>query len=162
MDDAPMTAIVIVVLLACVAAGAGVLVMTRRIRESAQRSNEIIPGRPTNAPAAWAGSHDPEARLHRRIRDALALLRDDPGLSHDGERIDATVRLELAATDLDNWLVSVSKTPPRLRETALAHADTAVTELENVAAGLSAGGALPADRVDALISRISSPPALGT
>lgn len=154
------TAIVVVVLLACVAAAVGVFLMTRRIRDSAVRSNEIIPGQPTNAPAAWAGSHDPEARLHRRIRDALALLRADPKLEYDGERIDTRVRIELAATDLDNWLIAVAKTPPRLRETALAHADSAVTELENVAAALSGGATMQHDRVDELITRISSPPAL--
>ncbi|PVY32788.1 hypothetical protein [Williamsia muralis] len=154
------TAIVVVVLVACVAAAVGVFLMTRRIRDSAVRSNEIIPGQPTNAPASWAGSHDPEARLHRRIRDALALLRADPKLEYDGERIDARVRIELAATDLDNWLIAVSTTPPRLRETALAHADSAVTELENVAAALSGGATVQHDRVDELITRISSPPAL--
>ena len=154
------TAIVVVVLLACVAAAVGVFLMTRRIRDSAVRSNEIIPGQPTNAPAAWAGSHDPEARLHRRIRDALALLRADPKLEYDGKRIDTRVRIELAATDLDNWLIAVAKTPPRLRETALAHADSAVTELENVAAALSGGATVQHDRVDELITRISSPPAL--
>ncbi|WP_143696606.1 hypothetical protein [Williamsia muralis] len=154
------TAIVVVVLLACVAAAVGVFLMTRRIRDSAVRSNEIIPGQPTNAPAAWAGSHDPEARLHRRIRDALALLRADPKLEYDGERIDTRVRIELAATDLDNWLIAAAKTPPRLRETALAHAGSAVTELENVAAALSGGATMQHDRVDELITRISSPPAL--
>lgn len=125
------------------------------------RSNEIIPGQPTNAPAAWAGSHDPEARLHRRIRDALALLRADPKLEYDGERIDARVRIELAAIHLDNWLIAVSKTPPRLRESALVNADYTVTELENVAAALSGGATVQYERVGELISRISSPPALG-
>jgi hypothetical protein len=158
-----MTAtIVVIVLVVCVAAAAGVFLVIRRIRDSALRSAEIIPGQPTNAPASWAGSHDPEARLHRRIRDALALLRSDPRLDYDGARIDARVRIELAATDLDNRLVSIAKTPPRLREPAVAHADSAVTDLENLAADLAAGGELDPTRVDALISRISSPPALGS
>jgi len=156
-----MTAvIVLVVLVACVAAAAGVFVMTRRIRAGALAANEIIPGQPTNAPSSWAGSHDPEARLHRRIRDALALLRSDPKLEYDGARIDARVRIELAATELDNRLITAAASPTRIRESIVAQSDSAVTELENVAAALSAGGEVNLDQVQALVTRMSSPPAI--
>jgi hypothetical protein len=154
-----MATIVVIVIVVCVAAAAGVFVMTRRIRDSALQSNEIVPGQKTDAPAAWAGSHDPEARLHRRIRDALTLLRSDPKLDHDGIRIDTRVRIEFAATDLDNRLIAIAKAPPRLKEGALTDADAAVTDLENLAADLATGGELDPLRVDALITRISSPPA---
>lgn len=152
--------IVIVVIVACVAAVGGVFVMTRRIRDNALQANQIIPGQPTNAPASWAGSHDPEARLHRRIRDALTLLRSDPKLDYDGARIDARVRLEMAATELDNRLISASKTPGRLREGIVAQADTAVTELENLAATLSGGAELQLETVDSVVDVMSSPPHL--
>ncbi|HEY9311423.1 hypothetical protein [Williamsia sp.] len=155
-----ITVVVVIVLIASVAAVAGVFVMTRRIRATAQASNEIIPGQPTNAPASWAGSHDPEARLHRRIRDALALLRSDPKLEYDGARIDARVRIELAATDLDNRLIAAAASPSRIRESIVAQSDSAVTELENVAAALSAGGEINVDRVQTLVTRMSSPPAI--
>lgn len=155
-----ITAIVLVVLVACVAAAAGVFVMTRRIRAGALAANEIIPGQATNAPASWAGSHDPEARLHRRIRDALALLRSDPKLEYDGARIDARVRIEMAATDLDNRLITAAASPARLREPIAAQADSVVTELENVAAALSAGGEIDLRQVEALVARMTSPPQL--
>lgn len=155
-----ITAIIVVVIVVCVAAAGGVFVMTRRIRDRALRSNQIIPGQPTLAPASWAGSHDPEARLHRRIRDALTLLRSDPKLDYDGARIDARVRLEMAATELDNRLISASKAPGRLREGIVAQADTAVTELENLAATLSGGAQLQLDGVDSVVAMMSSGPQL--
>lgn len=150
--------IVLLALVAALAAGAGVFVMTRRIRDGAHRANEIIPGQPTDAPASWSGSHDPEARLHRRIRDALSLLRSDPKANYDGARIDARVRLEIAATDLDNQLITAAKSPQRLREPLVARADTAVTELENIAAEISGGADVRLDRVDAVIGRMTAPP----
>lgn len=158
-----MTAVIVViviVIIACLAAVGGVFVMTRRIRDSASKANEIIPGQPTNAPASWAGSHDPEALLHRRIRDALTLLRSDPELDHDGARIDARVRLEMAATELDNRLVATSKSPARLRESLITHADIAVTELEDLAATVVGGGQLPIDAVNSVVNEMSSPPQL--
>jgi hypothetical protein len=150
--------VVLLVLVACLAAAAGVFVMTTRIRGGAQRANEIIPGQPTDAPVSWSGSHDPEARLHRRIRDALSLLRSDPKSDYDGARIDARVRLEIAATALDNRLITASKTPPRLREPLVTHADAAVTELENLAAEISGGADVQLERVDAVIGRMTAPP----
>jgi hypothetical protein len=155
-----ITVVVVIVVIACVAAVAGVFVMTRRIRATALASAEIIPGQPTNAPVSWAGSHDPEARLHRRIRDALALLRSDPKLGYEGARIDARVRIELAATDLDNRLIAAAASPGRLRESVVAQSDSAVTELENVAAALSSGADLDLARIEALVSQMTSPPQL--
>ncbi|WP_207839196.1 hypothetical protein [Williamsia soli] len=154
------TVIVVVVVVACIAAAGGVFIMTRRIRQSALQANEIVPGRPTRAPASWAGSHDPEARLHRRIRDALALLRSDPKLDYDGARIDARVRIEIAATELDDRLITAAQSPQRLRGPLVAHAETSVAELENLASEISGGAELRLDHVDAVISRMTSPPRL--
>lgn len=156
-----MTAvIVLVVIVACVAAVGSVFVMTRRIRDNALQANEIIPGHKTNAPASWAGSHDPEARLHRRIRDALSLLRSDPKLDYDGARIDARVRIELAATELDDRLIAAARSPERLRKDIVAQADAAVTELENLTSEISGGAELQLERVDNVISRMTVPPAV--
>ncbi|PYE21148.1 hypothetical protein DFR67_101546 [Williamsia limnetica] len=154
------TVVVLLVIAAALAAAAGVFMMTRRIRDGALRANEIIPGQATNAPASWSGSHDPEARLHRRIRDALSLLRSDPHADYDGGRIDARVRLEIAATELDNRLIAASKSPQRVREPVVAQAGLAVTELENLAAEISGGADLQLERVDAVIHRMTSPPRL--
>lgn len=157
-----MTAvIVLVVIIACVAAVAGVFVMTRRIRDNALQANEIIPGQKTTAPASWAGSHDPEARLHRRIRDALSLLRSDPKLDYDGARIDARVRIEFAATELDNRLVAAARSPERFRKDIVAQAEAAVTELENLTSEIAGGTELRLERVDAVISRMTTPPEIG-
>jgi hypothetical protein len=154
------TVVVLLVIVAGLAAAGGVFVMTRRIREGARRANELIPGQPTNAPESWSGSHDPEARLHRRMRDALSLLRSDPKADYDGGRIDARVRLEIAATELDNRLVTASKSPQRVRDPIIAQAGDAVTELENLAAEISGGADLQLPRVDAVVGLLTTRPQL--
>ncbi len=45
-------------------------------------ANEVVPGVPTSAPKAWAGAHTPEARLHRRLRDAVMASRPTPRSTH--------------------------------------------------------------------------------
>lgn len=42
---------------------------------------EVVPGVATTAPIAWAGAHTAEAKLHRRLGDAVRAMRSQPALS---------------------------------------------------------------------------------
>jgi hypothetical protein len=100
-------------------------------------ANEIIPGVPTNAPKQWAGAHSAEARLHRRLRDAMGSLRanaalDDPSLS--GVRAD----LERHALEIDDHLVAVAALPKGHRDEPLQRVGRAVDVVEATVASLVA------------------------
>ncbi len=135
---------------------AGLVGLTIGIRRSQERSNQIVPGVPSPAPASWAGAHTPEARLHRRLRDAVSGLRAqaDVGVS-EAERHD----LEQAALDIDAQLVAIAALPERLRADHLATAEAAVTALEDAAGTLLAeavkrGGSAAGGRLEEVAERL--------
>src|ERR1700753_2162249 len=85
-----------------------VAIVGRRQQRQTARANQLIPGHPTRAPRSWALSHNPEAVLHRRLRDAMTALRA-------AESFDASppfvlrARLERTALDLDAHRVVVAQ-----------------------------------------------------
>jgi len=106
-------------------------------------ANEVIPGHPTQAPKAWAGAHSPEAKLHRRLRDAMTALRanralDEPAL------VPVREALEREALAVDDRLVAVAALPKGVRAAPLAQVATAVEAIEQAVAdvvGLRGPGA---------------------
>ena len=72
-------------------------VVALRNKAAFERSNELIPGVRSVAPTSWAGSHEPEARLHRRLIQALDALRANQAFDHDGSLLDLRVELEQQA-----------------------------------------------------------------
>jgi hypothetical protein len=149
-----MTFVTIALLLIALAgAGGGAAVVL--IGRSRTRRNRVVPEVATNAPAAWAGAHTQEARLHRRLRDAVAAGRavSDP----DGSLIAARVELERSAVAVDEHLVALSKLSERERSGRLSASTAAVASVEAAAAQLGdarhhgVGGALPA--VEAALER---------
>jgi len=153
-----MTAVLVIIVLMIVAAGAGIVVVVRRLQAANRRRAQLIPGVNAGVPDSWAGSHDPEARLHRRLRDALGALRSSPTLDYDGMLIDARVRLEAAATEFDGRLVALSQLPSDAKTPMLADAEAAVGQVETVVAELIANpsNALPA--LDSAVGRLQQPP----
>lgn len=98
-------------------------------------ANEIIPGVPTSAPKAWAGAHSPEARLHRRLRDAMTALRanrslDEPAL------VEVRETLEREALALDDRLVAAAALPKTVREEPIRRVAGAVDAVEAVVADI--------------------------
>lgn len=124
-------------LLAVVLVVGGVAALAIRSKSAYDRSNELLPGVPTNAPSSWAGSHDPEARLHRRLRDALAALRANQDFDHDGTMIDLRVDLEQQAVALDDQLIATAALPKNLRSEPLARLTAAVESIERAVADLA-------------------------
>jgi len=100
-------------------------------------ANEIIPGVATSAPKAWAGAHSPEARLHRRLRDAMTALRSNRALD---EPALAPVReaLEREALAVDDRLVAAAALPKGARDEPIRRAGEAVEAIEQAVADVVA------------------------
>ncbi|MFG3524182.1 hypothetical protein ACGF5S_28280 [Nocardia nova] len=109
-----------------VAIGAVALAHQRR-RIAAE--NQVVPGTATRAPTAWARSHEPEARLHRRLRDAMTALR---AVTAYDTAATVTLRadLEQSALALDDHLVAISMLHSDARTAQLAQTERAVAAVE--------------------------------
>jgi hypothetical protein len=119
-----------------------VAVVGRRQQRAITRDNQLIPGRPTRAPRSWARSHDPEAVLHRRLRDAMTALRGvnsfDPGVA-----LVLRADLEQTALDLDNHLVAVALLTPAHKDELLQTITTTVEGIEAAIARYAAAATTP-------------------
>jgi len=124
----------LIVAAAVVAAmAAGLRAGVRRQRRHQLERNAVVPGVLTTAPPSWAGSHDPEARLHRRLRDTVAALRADPRVrSADLQEVRMAVEREAVA--IDERLVAIAALPAARRHDPLTALTTAVEHLEGAVA----------------------------
>ncbi len=98
-------------------------------------ANEIVPGVPTTAPKGWAGAHSPEARMHRRLRDAIVALQanaslDDPAM--------APVRssIQEQALGVDDRLIAAAALPKGHRDGPLGQVEKAVSAIESAVASV--------------------------
>ena len=92
-------------------------------------ANEVIPGVPTTAPKEWAGAHSVEARLHRRLRDAMTALRANRSLDEPA-MIQVREALEREALAIDEQLVAAAALPQRVRDEPLRQVTAAVESVE--------------------------------
>ena len=130
--------VVVVILLLVVSAVVAATVVVRTNKRKFAEANVILPGTTTKAPAEWAGAHTPEARLHRRLRDAVAAVRANPAME-DAFMMDARVSLEQQALAVDERLIAVAALPERVRAEPLASVAAAVDAVEAAVAALVAG-----------------------
>ena len=127
----------LVVLLVLAAAGGGfAYALASRSKAGYRASNQLVPGVPTRAPASWAGSHRPEAKLHRRLRDALAALRANQRFDDDGSLLDLRVDIEQQAVAIDERLLAVAALPDSVRQAPLMRLHGEVTLVEQAVADL--------------------------
>lgn len=133
--------LVVLAALAVLSGVAVAAVVALRTKAAFERSNELIPGVRSAAPASWAGSHEPEARLHRRLRQALAALRANQAFDHDGSLLDLRVELEQQAVEVDQQLVATAALPVHLRSDPLERLSGAVASLEQAVADLAGSSA---------------------
>lgn len=124
-----MLVFVLVALILLAAVVGGVMLLSSRQKRATADANQIIPGTPTRAPASWAGSHDPEPRLHRRLRDAMTAVRTANSLD-DGTTIVLRAELEQAALAWDDRLVAIAALPATAREEQRATAAKGVETIE--------------------------------
>lgn len=121
------------------AAGAGYLAFrgTKKLKDNYERSNQVVPGFTTAAPTSWLGSHDPEARLHRRLIDAIKALHANQQFDTLGTYLDLRVELEQQAIAIDNELVSVAALPVAQRQEPLTKLTQAVESIEQAVGELA-------------------------
>ena len=136
-----MGAFAILLLLLCIAVVAGGvafgLALARRGREGYAAQGEIIPGVPSEAPAEWAGAHSREAKLHRRLGDAVRALRAQERLEEDVAALELRVELEQHALAVDRRLIAAAALPASQRDRALAEVEVSVAAVEEAAADLA-------------------------
>lgn len=125
--------VLLVVLLVIAGVVAGGVALARSSRDKYHSANEVVPGTPTRAPKEWAGAHTAEARLHRRLRDAVAALRANPALD-DLAFHEARMMVEQEALAVDDRLVAVAALPPQRRNERLQPVAEAVEAIESVVA----------------------------
>ena len=77
--SARLTASSLVAVVAIVGFG---VALTVRSKKDFDDANEVVPGGKSAAPASWAGAHSPEAKLHRRLGDAVRAARNNPASSN--------------------------------------------------------------------------------
>ncbi len=130
-----MTALaVIAVVAALTVAGVGALWYfgSSAVKRNATKKQEIVPGVKSAAPLGWVGAHTPEAKLHRRLRDAVAGLR-----AVADANVAANVNvLEQEALKVEGQLVAAAGLADRIKPPALEQLEVAVTQIENVAGRL--------------------------
>ena len=142
-----MTTVIVVVLLMIVAAVVAATVVVRSGNRNYAKANEVVPGTASRAPAEWAGAHSPEARLHRRLRDAVEALRANPAME-DAWMLDARVSLEQHALAVDERLIAGAALPARVRAEPMVGVAAAVDAVEVAVASLASPGPEPDRRND--------------
>jgi len=105
------------------------MVVSRHQKQTIAFDNEVVPGMPSNAPPSWAGSHDPEARLHRRLRDAIRALHGVNAYD-TASSVNLRAGLEQSALAVDNHLIAIAGLPQPHRDQALPDATGAVEAIE--------------------------------
>ncbi|MBY8860526.1 hypothetical protein K7711_28930 [Nocardia sp. CA2R105] len=126
-----MVLLLILLALLVLVGGVAAIVMTiaRHQKQSIAYDNQIVPGMPSNAPSSWAGSHDPEARLHRRLRDAIRALHGVNAYD-TASSVNLRAGLEQSALAVDNHLIAIATLPQSHRDQALPDATAAVEAVE--------------------------------
>lgn len=131
-----MITILLIVAVAAIV-GFGVALAVRSKKEFSEQ-NEVVPGVKSAAPASWAGAHSREARLHRRLGDAVKGASANPrfvelGLAPQMKAIEAE------AVAIDERLVAAAALPAAHRDAAIDPLEANVVELEDTIAAMVTG-----------------------
>lgn len=146
-----MTWILLAVVAVIVAGGAMVAGLAVQARRQRADRLHVVPGVENAAPAAWAGAHTPEAKLHRRLGDAVRSMRVPPGMSSslfDAQR----VALEQEALRIDARLIAVAALAGSRREEGIAEVATLVDRYEAAVGDLVIASLDDSTSLDAVIS----------
>lgn len=119
-----------------------VAVVGRNQQRALSRNSQLIPGRATRAPRSWAVSHDPEAKLHRRLRDAMTALHGADSFD-TGSTLVLRADLEQTALNLDDHLVAAAQLTPVHKDELLATITTTVEYIEAAVARYAAAATTP-------------------
>jgi len=129
--------LVALLLMGLIAAVAMALVAVLGARALRKR-NRVSPSAASPAPAAWLGAPSASARLHRRLRSAVAVARSASAAAPVAPRLaELTADLEREAVAIDDHLVMVSRLASRERRKVLAQLATKVRQVEQLASQVS-------------------------
>lgn len=95
-------------------------------RKQQREYRQVVPGVGPEAPAEWAGAHSLEAKLHRRIRDAVKAAHAQPNAPVSG-----LAALDNAAVALDSRLIGAAALPVTHRAAAIAELAPLVERFED-------------------------------
>jgi hypothetical protein len=109
--------------------------LTVRSKKDFADANEVVPGTKSAAPTSWAGAHSPEAKLHRRLGDAVRGAQNNPRLVELGLAAQ-TKQIEAEALAIDERLVAAAGLPASHRADAVAEFEPQVAALEDAVAAL--------------------------
>lgn len=129
------------------------------VKRANNKKNQVVAGISTGAPSNWTGSHKPEAKLHRRLRDAVAALAASAG--DDVAMQPLRQQIEADAAALDQQLVATAHLSSPHKEQALGDLSEAVEKLEEIASeavrrGIRNSGRSVEDQLDDLSVRLES------
>lgn len=96
---------------------------------------EIVPGVATAAPVAWAGAHTPEAKLHRRLGDAVRSMRAQPTLAAP-VFVEQRSALEQEAVRIDARLIAFAALTGERRAAGIEQVASLVERFESAVADL--------------------------
>jgi len=133
----------------------------RRVR----RRNEVSPASPTRPPLRWLGSPERAARLHRRLRDAVVVLRQSVPVRR-GKRgrerspldaLAAEIERHAVALDCDLRVVPHLRGPARTAEwaTLTSHIEELERSAHRLATQARAGSVHAPESMDSALRRIS-------
>lgn len=130
-----ITALLVIAVVGIVGFGVALAV---RSKQEFSAQNEIVPGVKSPAPASWAGAHSREAKLHRRLGDAVKGARQNPRFVELG--LAAQMKsIEAEALAVDERLVAAAALPESHREDAIDALEATVVELESTIADMVTG-----------------------
>jgi hypothetical protein len=112
--------------------GFGVVLAARSKKEFAEQ-NEVVPGRKSPAPASWAGAHSREAKLHRRLGEAVRGAQANPRFVELGLATQMNA-IEAEALAIDERLVAAASLPAGHKESAIDDLEAHVDKLETTIA----------------------------
>lgn len=118
----------LLVLTVAAVVGFGVALAVRSRAEFTEQ-NQVVPGRRSPAPASWAGAHSREAKLHRRLGDAVKGARENPRFIELGLAAQMNA-LDAEAMAIDERLVAAASLPAAHRDAAIDPLETHVVALE--------------------------------
>jgi hypothetical protein len=103
-----------------------------------RKRNRVSPAVPSAAPTSWLGAPSAAARLHRRLKAAVAVAQAAAAAAPTSDHIvEAAVELERMAVDLDARLVTVARIAAPQRKPHLAPLVAEVVKVETMASTLS-------------------------
>jgi hypothetical protein len=121
--------------------GLAVLVAMLLVLRSLRHRNRVSPDQRSDAPIVWLSAPSRPARLHRRLRSAVAVARMIAGRATAGGQLSRTAELayelEAEAVSIDRHLPIVARLAPRERTLALRRIGEQVNEVERLVSRLS-------------------------